>query len=604
MHELYDQLPRLPRDHPLAATTASVSPLLLAQYRTAFQVKPYPHMQYLDRHLLALANLELYPDGPGPPPEVYGRQYEGEGPFQRLGKGFNAAISEEAHAQAELLFLRPGHAPGTPGTEPGGVHRVVTRLAIALPPRHGKSTLVTEHLPIWFLLRHPKSSVVVSTYSQDFADTWGKGQRALLTENESSHWNRLPLASDGLPLEPYDGTQSDISFRPGKDIGEIHYRGFRGSLTGIGWNLGIIDDPFKDWEDAHSPAVRKQKHEWYSAVFRSRVTRRPFAPPPLEIMMFTRWHEDDIAGKYAYQEDGETPAPGWYVLRLPALSEDPETDPLHRPKEASLCPQLMSKDHLLQERTQDPANFACLYQGSPTAAEGSLFHTPFRHYTQDADNFYSGTQTIPKDAPLYFVTADLAASLKTSADYTVFSLWAFDQTTLTLILVDALRERISTENHASTLHRFIARNALTPPEFIGIEDKSFGTNLINEIRNRPEFHKYPIIPLKADKDKYTRAVPYAEASNAGKVWFPEPEDFPLGQTWENEHARFPNRTKHDDMVDTGAYAYAKARDYMFTPQVREPYKRPSDEERAWKQLEERDRKAKRGGFQSVLNGQL
>jgi len=558
------------------------------------KIKPYRHMQYLDEHVLALTNLQLYPDGPGEPPDVYGRREEGQGEFDYLGTGFQTATSREAAEHQELRLVRPGTPPNGDGKD-----QVCLRLAIALPPRHGKSLLVTETLPLWFLLRHPQSSVVVATYNQEFADKWGSSARDLLLKGEGTHWSLLPDASDGQPLRPHDGIRQDLSFRTGKDIGEVHYRGLGGSLTGTGWNLGIIDDPFKDQEDALSPAIREKRKDWYTSVFRSRTTPKAGAPPALEIMMFTRWHEDDLAGAFAYEADGETAKPGWFVLKLPAIAED--DDPLGRKKGASLCPELSPLDSLLEKRTEDPKWFSCLYQGNPTHEAGALFAKPYTHYVGTREGYLrkeGGDHfLIPTEEPMYFATVDLAASLKTSADYSVASYWGWHVETGTLILVDSVRDRVSTEAHASWLDRFIKRQGIAP-SFVGVENETFGTNLINEMRQ--SHTDYVIVPLKADKNKYTRAMPYAEAVKAGKVWFPDPDVWPGSVAWENEHSKFPVG-KNDDQVDTGAYAWRKTRDYTHVQPQQAEFVAPSIEERAWKQLERMDRKKKRTGFARALN---
>jgi len=564
-------------------------------------VKAYPHMQLLDETVLSLCNLSLYPDGPGPEPQVYGRNRSTdpltgqEEPHTYLGTGYTHAISDSAFDFKELLLLRPGADPSDYDIN----DQVVTRLAIALPPRHGKSLLVTETLPLWFLLRHPDNSVAVSTYNQDFADSWGKSAREFLTQGKPTQvWNALPLASDGKPLAPQPGTRSDLSFRPGKDIGEIHYRGFGGTLTGTGWGLGIIDDPFKDQADALSPAVRLDKKNWYTSTFRSRPTRHRGSPPPLEIMMFTRWYEDDLAGAFAYEQDGETPRKGWYVLRLPALAED--DDMLGRAKGEALCPELTTLADLKSKQEEDPMWFSCMYQGRPTHEEGSLFAKPYTYYLPTKEGFQQkgGAVHILTKDPMYFVTVDLAASLKNSADFSVASCWAWDAKTGTLILIDTQRDRISTEKHAEWLDRFVQRQ-LIEPSFVGIENKTFGTNLINELRvSKPNLI---ITPLTADGDKYTRALPYAEAIRAGKVWFPDPQLTPWMPIWENEHAKFPN-VKHDDQVDTGAYAWRKTRDFRIPATEQATFREPTRQEKAAMQLRKQDKRKNRSGFSRVLSG--
>lgn len=568
LDQLYDLMPTLDTEDPRKTLLAGVSPLLLAMHLDR-DIKAFSHMRYLDAHVVALCNLQLYQDGPGEAPEVYIREKEGEGSWQHIGTGFSAATSDEAFDAEELALIRPGCCHGGDPHRSHPKDRVVLKLAIALPPRHGKSLLVTETLPLWFLLRHPSNAVVVSTYNQDFADEWGKNLQAKMDQRG----HLLPAASDGQALLPLDHTQRHMSFRPGKDTGIINFRGVGRSLTGMAWGLGIIDDPFKDAAEAMSEAERRNKKNWYSSVFSNRRTYVRGCPPPLEIMMFTRWHEDDLAGAFAYEEDGETPKAGWCVLRLPALAEP--NDPLGRRPEQSLCPQLAPQEFLLSEREKDPTWFSCLFQGIPTHQTGSMFAKTrqkpdltyaYHHHRPSADGFRAyETEYRIKDL-LFYVTVDTAASKKTSADYTVASLWGWDRKRGHLILVDSKRERMSTDSHREWLKKFIKLHPETPPQFVGIEDKTFGTNLINEMRaNEPDF---TIIPLPVDKDKVTHAVPYAEAVRGARVFFPHPDTWFGSVSWENEHAKFPKGT-HDDQVDTGSMAWTLAQRYAYTPHEQE-----------------------------------
>ena len=597
-----------PADDPRRLVAAQASPLSLAIHLDP-TIVPYDHASFLDDHVTALCNLHLYPDGPGPAPEVFIRHTEGQGIFHRLPAadggpgGYEQAVSDEAFEADELVLIRPGIIPGDRAEEAiisavPEEHRVTLKLAIAMPPRHGKSTIVTEFLPLWFMLRYPTNSAVVATYNQEFADEWGKN----LQDRMPDFMPRLPLASDGLPLYSPGApgnllTMRQASFRPGKDRGVINFRGAGKSLTGTGWGLGINDDPFKDQSEALSPAERKNKKNWYSSVFSNRRTRRRGCPPPIEIMMFTRWHEDDLAGAFAYAADGETPAPGWCVLRLPALAE--QNDPLGRPVGASLCPALAPLDFLLAEQEKDPTWFSCLFQGRPTHEQGGVIakthehedgtHT-YHHYRMSSDgdayvpvpgagNTKGAALPVPDGMP--FITMDLAASKKTTADYTVASLWQWFTETNTLVLVDRKRERVSTEDHKAWLVDFLTQLPNdVEPQFIGIENKTFGTNLINELRaSMPEL---VIIPIPSDADKITKNTPYANAVKTGKVWFPHPDTWPSSVTWENEHAKFPNST-HDDQVDTGGMAWTQAQKYSYTP-TRKEEKPSTARDRAARQL--------------------
>ena len=597
LDQLYDLMPTLEQDDPRRAILASASPLLLSMHMDP-KIQAHPHMRYLDAHVLALCNLQLYPDGPGPEPEVWGRAEENQGSWTKLGIGFSVAISKEAFDMAEMRLVRPGSVRDSDVEAVASVDSVTMKLAIALPPRHGKSMLVTEHLPLWFLLRHPDNSVVVSTYNQDFADEWGKN----LQDKMDQKGHILPSASDGDPLVPLNATLRQMSFRPGKDTGVINFRGAGKSLTGMGWGLGIIDDPFKDQTEAMSPTERHNKKGWYTSTFSNRRTRRLGSPPPVEVMMFTRWHEDDLAGAFAYEEDGETSKPGWCVLRLPALAEP--NDPLGREVGASLCPALSPKSFLLEEQEKDPTWFSCLFQGRPTHSEGSMFSKTYvkkdltksyHHWRHTEGGVRYMDHELRYNDLMCFITVDTATSKKTSADWTVASMWGWHRDKKMLVLIDRKRERVGTESHRSWLRSFY--DAQTQEvSFIGIEDKTFGTALINELRvNEPDLI---IIPVPADKDKITRATPYSEAVKGGKVLFPDPLTCSWSVEWENEHTRFPNG-RHDDQVDTGAMAWTLSQRYAYTPHEEETTPEPTRHDKAKAQVRRRRRNGRNHDYHDL-----
>jgi len=588
---LYERLPQLPQTSKKRQAIATASPLLFAMH-TNPTIVAYDHMRYLDSHLVALCNMQLYPSGPGPEPEVWLRVKEGKGKYRLSGVGYDQVVSDEAYFSDEMILCRPGSAPDRNPERCANEDLVVTQLAIAQPPRTGKSMLVTENLPPWFLLRYPKASVVVSTYNQDFADTWGQNLQDMISER--GKW--FPNASDGQALSPLSSTQKHMSFRPGKDRGDVYFRGVGRSLTGIGYSLGIIDDPIKDQDEALSVSERSRKKNWYTSVFSNRKTQQRGMPPVIEIMMFTRWHEDDLAGAFVYDEDGDTPRDGWCVIRLPALAE--EDDPLGREPGQSLCPQMARRSFLLKEQEKDPTWFSCLFQGRPTHQTGSMFAKTYQQVglPDEYHHWWPGEGTvryhgreIPADDMLYFATVDTATSKSTKADYSVVSMWGWNAEHGKLVLIDYDRDRVSSESHREWLGRFLHGHSkgwnllMHPiePMFVGIEDKTFGTALINELRKHEP--GMVVLPIPADTDKITRATPYAEAVRGSRVLFPLPAGFPKATVWENEHVKFPRGT-HDDMVDTGSMAWTVGQRYDYTPEQAAPVPDLSRHEKAQRQL--------------------
>lgn len=539
----------------LARELALASPLDLA-CRLRDDTQRWPHVEYINDHLVALVEYRLYPTGPGPAANWFyvkdSVEYAVDGP-------------DDIPNDAEDFY---GRHPEDNSA------RVVFRLAIAAPPRHGKSYIVTETFPLWYWMKYPDRNIALATYSDDFAGDWGVKIRDMLCDNETL-----------LGLQLVNGKRSAAAHLrlTGKSLhergemvkanGEMFLVGSRGGLTGKGFQLGIIDDPFKDAQDAESQAERNARANWYTSVFSTRKTRITGKGIPVEVMMFTRWHIDDIAGRFVYDTHGD-PRPDWCVIRLPALAED--DDPLGRALGAALCPAVKTRAELLELQANDPYWFASLYQGSPTVRKGNVIPPSRRYYVQtlDGDAVYQVMAVPDEDLPSYpgsealaerlrssflipakrctrFATVDLAASTKSYADWSVFSVWDWDTESQTLVLVGVVRERIESSQHLEWLKRCYA--AFPDIVFVGVERKTYGLTLLQAaLADRT----VPVRPLDADTDKVSRAAPYAQAIGLGQVVIPATGEWVPG--WMAEHASFP-AGRHDDMVDTGAYAWSVVR---------------------------------------------
>jgi predicted phage terminase large subunit-like protein len=246
-----------------------------------------------------------------------------------------------------------------------------TRLMIFCAPQHGKSCLVSEHLPAYWLGRRPDDPIILASYKGELAETKSRTARSIV---ESPKYAKL-----------FPGIATDRSSRAVDywqlqgHRGRLLAAGVGGSITGHGAQLGIIDDPVKDYEEAMSEPLREKAWDWYRNVFRTRVWESGAI-----ILVMTRWHEDDLAGRLLRDNAGE-----WEVLRLPALAEHQAErdennerlgllrglpDPLGRKCGEPLCPQRYSKDALEKlRRDSGSLAWAAQYQGVPRAAEGNRF---------------------------------------------------------------------------------------------------------------------------------------------------------------------------------------------------------------------------------------
>ncbi|NMA28428.1 MAG: terminase, large subunit, partial [Burkholderiales bacterium] len=179
----------------------------------------------------------------------------------------------------------------------------IRRLLVSMPPRHGKSELISHWLPVWYLNTWPERRIILATYGADFAADWGRRVRNTVQEHADSL--RVRIAQDSAASNRWHTTAG----------GGMVAAGAGGPLTGRGADLFIIDDPIKTAEDAYSATWRERVWDWWTTTARTRLE-----PGASVVVLMTRWHDDDLAGRILRnaQESGD----GWEVLNLPALAEE------------------------------------------------------------------------------------------------------------------------------------------------------------------------------------------------------------------------------------------------------------------------------------------
>lgn len=153
------------------------------------------------------------------------------------------------------------------------------RLIVEMPPRHGKSNLVSHALPVWFLERFPHKHVILGAYESRFAGSWGRKVRDTITEHPDTL--RVRVRRDVASTSEWITTKG----------GGMITAGVGGPITGRGGDLMIIDDPVKNMTDARSRQKQETNADWYRSVIRTRL-----APGASIVIIQTRWHEDDLSG--------------------------------------------------------------------------------------------------------------------------------------------------------------------------------------------------------------------------------------------------------------------------------------------------------------------
>ena len=188
------------------------------------------------------------------------------------------------------------------------------RIIVNMPPRHGKSELLSHWTPVWLLDNMPHKRVILCSYESGFATTWGRKVR---NEFEGNPRLRASLRHDSKAAQRWNTPEG----------GGMTTAGVNGPISGLGGDLMILDDPIKNWQDGYSAVARQYRREWFNSTFYTRQE-----PGATIVVIMTRWHVDDITGWLAEEHADE-----WEVICFPAYAE--KGDLLGREVGAPLCPE-------------------------------------------------------------------------------------------------------------------------------------------------------------------------------------------------------------------------------------------------------------------------
>ncbi|MEO9191118.1 MAG: phage terminase large subunit [Acetobacteraceae bacterium] len=226
----------------------------------------------------------------------------------------------------------------------------IDRLMVLMPPGSAKSTYASVLFPAWWFVQHPRSSVIAASHTADLAAHFGRQVRALIAEHSAMLGYRL--TADNRAASRWQTSSR----------GEYFATGVRGPMAGRRADLAIIDDPIKSTGDAESATQRERLWDWY----RSDLTTR-LKPRGRVVLIMTRWHEEDLAGRLLERSGAE-----WEVIRLPALAE--VDDPLMRAVGEPLWPEWEDREALDRRRSLvGERRWGALYQQSPRPVQGALF---------------------------------------------------------------------------------------------------------------------------------------------------------------------------------------------------------------------------------------
>jgi predicted phage terminase large subunit-like protein len=422
-------------------------------------------------------------------------------------------------------------------TETGNAYDI---LILQEPPQHSKSMTVTETLPSWYLGKYPKNRVIIASYNDE------TGER--FTRRNKEKIKQYGKALFDIEIGAIDrATEFELT----NNVGRMISRGIMGGITSNPANLIIIDDPIKNRQEADSETYRNRVWEEWQNTIKTRL-----AANAKIIVIMTRWHEDDLAGRIIQNESNVT------LINLPCEAE--ENDPLGRPVGDSLFPEIGKDNKWLKEfksgyQTQEGNRaWLALFQGRPTAVEGNMIKREWWKYYIEP----------PKQFDMILQSWDMTFKDTDGSDYVVGQVWG--NFGADIYLIDQVRARM---DFPCTIQAFLDLTKKHPTATTKlVEDKANGSAVIAMLT-----HKVGgIIPVTPKESKQARVSAVSPLIEAGNVHLPQNAHFTNG--FVEECSSFPNGA-HDDQVDCMSQAlqrfmYAREHDPIVNPIYNFSFERP------------------------------
>lgn len=287
-------------------------------------------------------------------------------------------------------------------------------LAIRMPPRHGKSELVSHYTTAWFMANFPHLNVLLATYSADFASMWGRKARGTFLEAADQY--------PGYVLGRPDPDNFSANMWATTDKGYMAVAGVGGPLTGRGGHLLITDDLIKNAEEAQSQTMRDKTWEWFTSTWWSRLE-----PGGKMICIATPWHRDDYMARL---RTWDRPV---REITLPALAH--EDDPLGREPGEALWPDRFDESKLQQiRRDQGEYYWSALYDQNPTTSDRAEW--PGEYFN---DAIFFDDDELPIDVDCRVIAVDSSKGQTDKSDYTALVIVWHDPRDI--FWVDAVIER-------------------------------------------------------------------------------------------------------------------------------------------------------------------
>jgi predicted phage terminase large subunit-like protein len=420
------------------------------------------------------------------------------------------------------------------------------RVCVNIPPRHGKSQLVSIYFPAWFLGKFPNKKVMMVSHTTDLAVDFGRKVRNIVDSDAYKQiFPTVNLAAD-----------SKSAGRWNTNVGGEYYAcGIGSSIAGRGADLLLVDDPHSEQDVINGNFdVFDKAYEWFTYGARTRLM-----PQGKVAIIQTRWHLDDLTGRVVKDMAMNTGSDQYEVVEFPAIIDT--IDKTGAPMQKALWPEFYDLPALLRTKASMPLfQWNAQYQQNPTSEEASVVKREW---------WKVWTKEDPPRCDYLIMSLDAAAEAHNRADFTALTTWGVfnneEAGAYHIILLNSIKKRIEfPELKALALEEY---KEWEPDAFI-VEKKSNGVPLFQELR-RQGIPLQEYTPHRGSGDKLARLNSVADIVMSGLVWVPETR---WAEELVEEIAGFPF-SSHDDLVDSTVMALMRFRQGGF---IRLPTDEPDD----------------------------
>jgi len=405
------------------------------------------------------------------------------------------------------------------------------RIMIFLPPQTGKSEIVSRNLPAWLLGMNPNLRIILASYTSDLAIGFCRdNQKLMLTEEYEGIFPWTFLSEKRVQSGP-GWKRTANYFEIVENKGFMFSVGVGGSTTGKSADVFIVDDPFKDMQQASSGSTRRRIRDWFNSVAQTRLSLNGHV-----ILMHTRWHDDDLAGQLLRESELDPNTTQWEVISIPAVGVEKAKfrHNLDQRKDGEpLWPSFKGDVEYLEtvRKSVGERVWSALYQQNPTIEGGNIIR---EHWIEYYSQLPFQIHAIPSNRMIQ--SWDLTFK-DTGTSYVVGVAIVYFEAKF--YIIDFYRAKADV---IKSMEAIRAMSSRLPNSTILIEDKANGPAVMSILKK--ELTRLIAVKPDASKDERLHVVaPFFEARNVV---------LPLNAPWTKEMVHelvsFPN-SSNDDIVD-------------------------------------------------------